>query len=167
MHGCTHSERREATRRPTRADGDHGQRRPRGEKAVPSGQTGTGRGPRERRRRKAQLLGPRRPSTGAVGRGRRAAAGMGTVSSGDHGSRNLCLRGGGAPGELSEGGRGGRHSFRGRGGRCGRGRGCAGSALVNRHRRVVVVVCVGLRSYFGSTRLATPQKISSKRRLLQ
>ena len=35
---------------------------------MPSGRRDTGRGPRERRWRKAQLPGPWRPSTGAVGR---------------------------------------------------------------------------------------------------
>ena len=44
---------------------------------MPSGQRGTGRGPRERRRWKAQIPGPRRPSTGAVGR-RAVVARLGT-----------------------------------------------------------------------------------------
>ena len=84
----------------------------------------------------AAVNGRRRPPR------RRRAAGSGTVASGDHGWRKLCLRGGGSPEKGSESGRGGRHSFWGRGGRCGSGRGCAGSAPVDRHCRVVVVVCV-------------------------
>ena len=95
-------------------------------KGAPGGVPGSGGGGRHSFRGR----GGRRRAPSAAGAA--AAAGAGTGSSGDHGSRKLCLRGGGAPGEGFEGGRGGRHSFRGRGGRCDGGRGCAGSALVDR-----------------------------------
>ena len=54
-------------------------------------------------------------------RGERPAGGRqgptATMASAGHEGRNLCLRGGGAPGGVPGSGGGGRHSFRGRGGR--------------------------------------------------